>query len=146
MTRAIRLRRAFVAMLILTAITAALPFSQASASTTEESTYSYVSRTICPIDWREGRWHVKQLIRCTAAHWNVDADRALAIAKRESGFQPTAFNGWSCAKGIFQHLCRYWPDRALDYGFRDYSAYNARANIIVTMKMVKRYGWSPWSS
>jgi hypothetical protein len=41
-------------------------------------------------------------------------------------------------------LCRYWPDRAYSYGFRGRRAYNARANIIVTMKMVRRYGWTPW--
>jgi hypothetical protein len=60
-------------------------------------------------------------------------------------FHPDAYNAGSCAKGIYQHLCAYWPGRASDYGFKGWSAFNARANIIVTMKMVRRYGWAPWS-
>jgi muramidase (phage lysozyme) len=58
--------------------------------------------------------------------------------------RPTAYNSWSCAKGIYQHLCRYWPSRADAYGFDDWSAYNARANVMVTMRMVKHYGWGAW--
>jgi hypothetical protein len=68
----------------------------------------------------------------------------LYVADRESRFQPRAFNAGSCAKGIYQHLCHYWPERAQDFGFRGRSAFNGRANIMVTMKMVRRYGWEPW--
>ena len=71
--------------------------------------------------------------------------RGALLRGRESMFDPDAYNAWSCAKGIYQHLCRYWPGRAYDYGFKGWSAFNARANIIVTMKMVRRYGWAPWS-
>jgi len=99
---------------------------------------------VCLIDWREGRWHVRQLIKCAARHFDVSVQTALHIADRESNFLPRAYNSWSCAKGIFQHLCRYWPDRAQVFGFRGWSAFNARANIMVTMKMVRRYGWEPW--
>jgi soluble lytic murein transglycosylase-like protein len=143
MNRAIRLRRAFVATLILTAIMA-FPVAQASALTTTGARYTYTPEKICAIDWRDGRSEVKQLIRCAANHWDVSVTKALAIADRESNYRPRAYNDWSCAKGIYQHLCKYWPDRAFDYGFKDWSAFNARANIIVTMKMVKRYGWGPW--
>ena len=70
---------------------------------------------------------------------------ALAIANRESHFYPRAYNPWSGALGIYQHLRRYWPGRAAAYGFRGWSGFNARANIIVTMRMVRRLGnWSPW--
>jgi soluble lytic murein transglycosylase-like protein len=145
MTDAIRPRRATVATLILTALIIALPAAHASGSFGDAANaYSYTPRRICPIDWREGRREVKHLIRCAANHWGVNPDKALAIAHRESLFHPRAYNPWSCAKGIYQHLCRYWPDRAYDYGFKGRSAFNARANIIVTMKMVKHYGWAPW--
>jgi hypothetical protein len=87
---------------------------------------------------------VKGLIRCAARHFGVSVDKAVGIAFRESRFHPRAYNSWSCAKGIYQHLCRYWPVRAREYGFNDWSAYNARANIFVTMRMVKRFGWQPW--
>jgi hypothetical protein len=46
--------------------------------------------------------------------------------------------------GIYQHMKRYWPNRAYAYGFKGWSAFNARANIIVTMRMVHRDGWGPW--
>jgi hypothetical protein len=99
---------------------------------------------VCAINWRKDTRHVKGLIRCAAHHFDVNVDKAVSIAFRESRFHPRAYNNWSCAKGIYQHLCRYWPTRAREYGFRDWSAYNARANIFVTMRMVRRYGWQPW--
>jgi soluble lytic murein transglycosylase-like protein len=142
MTNAIRPRRATVATLILTALIVAFPVHASAA--TGEATYSFTPKRICAIDWRAGRREVKHLIRCAANHWGVNPDKALTIAHRESLFDPDAYNSRSCAKGIYQHLCRYWPDRAYDYGFKGRSAYNARANIIVTMKMVRHYGWAPW--
>ncbi len=84
------------------------------------------------------------MIRCAARHFHVSVDTALYVANRESHYQPRAFNAGSCAKGIYQHLCHYWPERAQDFGYRGWSAFNGRANIMVTMKMVRRYGWEPW--
>jgi hypothetical protein len=135
------MRRAIGATLILTAALTVLP---ASAAPHRAEAYTYTPKRICDVDWREGRWHVKKLIRCAANHWGVGVRKALYVADRESDFRPKAFNRSSCAKGVFQHLCRYWDGRAYAYGFRDKSAFNARANVIVTMKMVRRYGWSPW--
>jgi len=139
MLDAIRSRRGTVATLILTALIIASPVATSTAEA-----YSYTPRRICAIDWREGTHQVKRLIRCAANHWHVNPDKALSIAHRESLFDAHAYNAWSCAEGIYQHLCGYWPGRAFDYGFRGRSAFNARANIIVTMKMVHRHGWGPW--
>jgi soluble lytic murein transglycosylase-like protein len=151
MNEAIRLRRVLIATLILTAtMSSALPLEQASAATTATQgahfrmRTTYASRSVCPIHWRRGTYQVKRLVRCAAHYYSVRADKALAVARRESRFRPRAYNAWSCAKGIYQHLCRYWRGRADRYGFRGWSAYNARANIIVTMRMVRRYGWQPW--
>jgi len=146
MTDTIRMRRTVAATLVLTAILTLSPAGGASAKTTggDGTSYDYVSKKVCPINWREGTWYVKQMVRCAAARYGVSIDKALHVARRESLFRPRAYNASSCAKGIYQHLCRYWPRRAYDYGFRHWSAYNARANIIVSMKMVKRYGWRPW--
>jgi hypothetical protein len=134
------MRRTVGATLILTA---ALTFLPAFTAPPAEA-YTYTPKRICDIDWREGRWHVKKLIRCAANRWDVGVRKALYVADRESDFRPRAYNRSSCAKGVYQHLCRYWPDRAYAFGFKGKSAYNARANIIVTMKMVRRHGWSPW--
>jgi soluble lytic murein transglycosylase-like protein len=144
MTTAFRFRRAFVAALILTAILTAFPVAQASAATTKGTRYTYVSKKVCPIDWRQGTYYVKQLIRCAARHYGVSVTKALAIARRESRFNPKAYNSSSSAEGLYQHLRRYWPGRAYAYGFKGWSAFNGRANAIVTMRMVKRHGWGPW--
>jgi hypothetical protein len=98
----------------------------------------------CQIDWRRSTWHVKKLIRCAAAHEGVSPDQALYVAWRESRFQPGAYNAAGAAAGVFQHLLRYWPERAVEYGFPRSSPYNARANIFVTMRMVRQHGWWPW--
>ena len=145
MTQAIRLRRVIIATLILTATMTTFPVSEASASpVVGGSLRTATSTKVCPVDWRKGTYHVKKLIRCAAHHYGVNADKALYIANRESNFSPKAYNDWSCAKGIYQHLCTYWPDRATTYGFNDRSAFNARANIMVTIRMVKKHGWGPW--
>jgi soluble lytic murein transglycosylase-like protein len=144
MTKAIRLRRAILATLILTAVLTGSSAATATATTIEQTRTANVSTKVCPVEWRKGRFYVKKLIRCAAHRYGVNADRALYIARRESRFRPKAYNDWSCAKGIYQHLCRYWPGRADAYGFDDWSAFNARANIMVTMRMVRRGGWGPW--
>jgi soluble lytic murein transglycosylase-like protein len=140
MTRAIRMRRTAATLLL----TAFLTFPIALATAPTAASYTYVPKKVCAIDWHQGTWFVKQLIRCAAHRYGVNADKAISIARRESMFDPGAYNASQCAKGIYQHLCRYWPGRAYDYGFKGSSAFNARANIIVTMKMVRKLGWSPW--
>jgi len=137
-------RRHVVAALLITAVLTIAPASLARAAV-QETRYQ-VPAKICDIDWRKGTWQVKQLIRCAAAHWHVPggADTALAIADRESRFRPIAYNPSGCA-GIYQHMLEYWPVRASAYGFPGWSAFNARANIIVTIKMVKQGGWGPWT-
>jgi hypothetical protein len=106
-----------------------------------------IPRPICPIDWQRGPFYVRRLVLCAATYYHVPGGpaKALAIADRESRLYPRAYNRYSGAMGIYQHLARYWPGRAAAYGFRGWSGFNARANIIVTMKMVKQLGgWWPW--
>jgi hypothetical protein len=131
------------AVVVLVAI---LSFFPASATPAEvQMRYGAAEPTrICPIDWRRSTWHVRKLIRCAAEHHGLSPRRSLYVAYRESRYFPRAYNETSCAKGIFQHLCRYWASRAEAFGFPERSAFNARANIFVTMRMVKRSGWGPW--
>ena len=103
-------------------------------------------RRICSIDWHRGPASVERLIRCAARHWHVPGgpQTALYIAWRESHFVPNAYNP-SGAEGIYQHMRQYWPARARLFGFPNRSAFNARANVIVTMRMVHALGsWAPW--
>ncbi len=146
MTHAIRLRRAFVATLILTAIITTFPGAPASAMRTQDDKAHISPVPVCPIPWQRGPRYVQRLIGCAARFYGVGAGTALAVAYRESKFHPHAYNARTCAQGVFQHLCRYWPTRADDYGFAGWSAFNARANIFVTMRMVRQYGWWPWGA
>lgn len=100
------------------------------------------------------RWtdrEVKMTIRCGAKHFGVSADTAISIARRESGFSWWARNPRSGACGIYQHLPRYWPGRQNTFGDRHpfwtiaEGCENARANVLVALDMVRRYGWSAWS-
>jgi hypothetical protein len=145
MTRSALTRRRFPAALflasLLTLVLATGPMTAAHAREAGAPPH------VCRIDWRKGPWHVRQLIRCAEDRWSVPggASMALHVADRESNFRPTAYNSYSGASGIFQHLRRYWPGRADSFGFGGWSAFNARANIMVTMRMVHRMGsWSHW--
>jgi len=155
MTRPPTMRRRFLAACTIAAIVAILPATAASAVVAESrqsvhrnarTSEPQVPSKVCDFDWREGTWQVKQLIRCAAERWSVPGGpaMALAIADRESHYQPRAYNPSGCA-GIYQHMLRYWPGRAAEYGFHGWSAFNARANIIVTMRMVHLSGWGPWA-
>lgn len=144
MTTMIRKCRIFVAVSLLTAVIMSFPIATTSEAMVQRDEIRAVSLRICPIDWRQSAWHVKQLIRCVAAHYGVSERKALYIAWRESRFRPSAYNATGDAAGIYQHLLRYWPHRSEDFGFKNWSAFNARANIFVSMRMVLRYGWDPW--
>jgi len=139
------MRRRFPAALLLASLLTLMPTT--SLLNAAHAREADVPQRLCQIDWRKGRWHVKQLIRCAEERWSVPGGVAMAlyVANRESNYRPTAFNSYSGASGIFQHLRRYWPDRADTFGFDGWSAFNARANIMVTMRMVHRMGsWSHW--
>ncbi len=144
MTHATTTRHNLPVALLLTAVLLIVPAASASASIERHT--SRVPAKMCPIPWQRGPWFVRQMIRCAAQHYQVPggALKALSIAGRESHFRPTAYNSYSGALGIYQHLSRYWPGRATAYGFRGWSGFNARANIIVTMRMVRQTGWYPW--
>jgi hypothetical protein len=139
MIRGPRNRRAVGAALIATAVAFAAPVTIADA--TEE-----VPRRICAYDWREGTWHVKQLIKCAARRWDSPGapDKAIAVARCESNLSPEAYNPNGYA-GLYQQATAYWPDRADRWGQPDRSVFNGRANIIVSIRMAASLGsWSAW--
>ncbi len=105
----------------------------------------------CSIHWRlaysEGhKAPVRDLIRCAARRWNVDVDTALRVAACESGQRPDADGG--AYGGLYQHVRSAWPSRARRWIWRTWEVghgiYNARAQAIVTMRMVDRFGWDAW--
>ncbi len=70
-----------------------------------------------------------------AQYWAAErVDCVLGIIKKESRGDPRAYNSYSGAEGLMQHLSKYWKGRAAAAGFRDAnglyaSPYNAEANI-----------------
>ncbi len=100
----------------------------------------------CPIDWRIGAGAVKRLIACEAALWDVPggATTAFAVTFCESRFQTAAYNPTGCGgsgcSGLFQQSLRYWRQRAIDYGFAGISPTDAKANIVISMRMASEQG------
>jgi hypothetical protein len=92
-------------------------------------------------------WGVRRIIRCAANRYGVSVTTALRVADCESHFHPDAYGNGNA--GLFQHRLIYWAGRADRY-LRDRwhirpNVYGARANTLVTMRMVRAGGWSPWS-
>jgi hypothetical protein len=149
MTILTRYRRSFAAAMMLALLLTAAPLiSAAGASTTTTTTErsATVARRVCDYDWKRSTYQLKRLIRCAARRWDVSGgpDKAVSVARCESRFDPDAYNPGGYA-GVYQQATRYWPSRASTYGFRDYSVYNGRANIMVSVRMAHRGGWGPWS-
>jgi hypothetical protein len=70
-------------------------------------------------------------------------DKAVAVARCESNLNAKAYNSGGYA-GVFQQAVNYWPGRSKTFGFKHWSVFNGRANIIVSIRMAHRYGWSAW--
>ena len=67
-----------------------------------------------------------------AAYFPADqVDYALAVLWCESKGNPNAANPTSSARGLFQHLERYWPARSSSAGWAGYSIFDPTANVAV---------------
>ena len=143
-------RRSLAAALMLFLITTAAPAlvsaGAASTGTADDTAARSVSGRICDYDWRRSTFQLKRLIRCAARRWPVNGgpDKAVRVARCESRFDTDAYNPGGYA-GVYQQATRYWPSRARTYGFRDYSVYNGRANVVVSVRMAHHGGWDAWS-
>lgn len=100
------------------------------------------------------------LIRCATDRWPVPGGikKALDVAYCESGDNLWPWAHYMGSLGVFQQNGRYWQDRVNTYLKRDWfpgkwnrihrvpeGAYNARANVLVSIQMAHRSGWGPWS-
>ena len=72
-------------------------------------------------------------------------DTALAIARRESGFNCAADNRSSSAAGLFQHLSIHAP-RADAYGLHwaEVAGPDCYADVMLAFAMWQEGGWAPW--
>lgn len=107
---------------------------------------------------RRGSWtgpEVRKTIRAAVARWHVSGGvrKAFSVVRCESGFNENAFNpsgcnGYGCG-GVFQQHLGYWRDRQRAYNSRRWHLadawHNARANIVVSVRMIHSQGWGGWS-
>jgi len=92
---------------------------------------------------------VKQAIRCATSRWHVSggARKAISVARCESGFDE--HNYYAGHGGVFQHVIRYWSARFRRWRVRGWHMrsriYNARSNVVISIRMAHSGGWGPWS-
>lgn len=69
----------------------------------------------------EDGWLSQMQVRELVARYFApeDVNRAVRVAWCESRFDPEAVNLRTGGVGLFQHLPKYWPDRAANAGFPD---------------------------
>jgi hypothetical protein len=99
------------------------------------------------------RVEIKRTIGCAVQHWNVPGglSMALCIANRESGFNAHAANPYSSAAGVYQMLSSTWGSwrhgtlaRFADRWNLSRSVFHGRANVMIGVKAMSRWGLSPW--
>ncbi|HEY7584449.1 MAG TPA: transglycosylase SLT domain-containing protein [Acidimicrobiia bacterium] len=76
----------------------------------------------------------------------TDVDKALRVISCESGGDPNAQNPSSGAAGLFQHIPRYWAERAAKVGLPGASIFDPVANVAAAAYLVYTEGWSPWAA
>lgn len=93
----------------------------------------------------------KRVIRCAADRWTIPggADKAICIARRESGLDPSATSSGGDFLGLFQHMASDWPRRYSSWTKQSWelgtSALNGRTNTVVTIRIVDAVGWGAWA-
>ncbi len=94
---------------------------------------------------------VEHLIACAVRIWPVAGGvyYAQAIAERESSMWPWAQNVSSLCSGVYQDVLSLWSGRVQrywdpDWFWRTPSVFNARANVIVNIRLAHDAGWGPW--
>jgi len=98
------------------------PDSQESAATsltTDEGEEDTSSLSASPGTIAEAGWLSQVQVRALAAKYFAveDVNRAVRVAWCESRFDPNSSNLRTGAVGLFQHLPRYWAERAENAGF-----------------------------
>lgn len=148
------MRRLIAAVLVAGLSLIATPADATTTTTTEryEIEYTHWQRDTCHMR-RNDRFNdqeIRDTIRCAARAFGVDISDALSVAECESHYKADAWNPGGYA-GVYQQSTRYWRTRQNtydpDHGDWDIgeSVFNGRANVIVSIRMVARGGWGPWS-
>lgn len=76
-----------------------------------------------------------------------DVDLAMKVAFCESRWDPLVTNRSSGAAGLFQHIPRFWSERAATAGWAGANIYDAHANTAVSAWLVyEGGGWIHWAA
>lgn len=76
-----------------------------------------------------------------------DIARAMEVIDCESGGDPNAKNRYSSASGLFQHLGRFWGERADLAGYSGSDIFDPLANVAVASWLVyDGGGWGHWAA
>ncbi len=70
---------------------------------------------------------------------------ALRIIQCESEGDPNAANPDSSARGLFQHLGKYWEERSADAGWAGADIFDPEANVAVAAYLLRRDGTWHWT-
>jgi hypothetical protein len=128
-----------------------------SATTTTSGSTSTKWSPNWPAD-SGGQRNVENWRSTVAQYWPANrVDCVLGIIQRESRGDPRAYNSYSKAEGLMQHLSKYWVSRAKGAGFVDgnglvASPFNGAANIAAGAYLANYYSnsigqwWNPWKS
>lgn len=119
-----------------TTTVAANPAPDPAPVHTKPATKSAPSRQVAP---SKGTGYVQDLI---ISIWGPYAQKALAVAKCESTFNPRATNG--SIVGVFQ-LHPSHTGLANSMGYSWSQMYEAEPNIRVAFALFKQEGWGPWA-
>jgi hypothetical protein len=96
----------------------------------------------------------KLTARCLAKKFKVSVDTTLYVISRESGWYRFAVNRSSGAKGLMQHIERYFCGRLatakqMKPALKPYGGgcnwRNPRQNIAAGMALVRKSGWHHWT-
>jgi hypothetical protein len=95
---------------------------------------------------------IVRMIGCAVDRYGGDAGQTEAVGRCESGLNEHAVSASGTYRGVFQYgplwnsaADRYWRPRWGGRHLNIPSVFNARAQVMVTVRYVRANGWSAWS-
>lgn len=102
-------------------------------------------RPTAPPTTAAARYSSDQVVALIRELWPADSvDKALEVARLESGYRNWAYNG-HCCYGVFQINYAAQKRRLAARGLGLEGLYNPRVNISIALEIFLEQGWSPWS-
>ncbi len=146
------MRRVLILALSLTMLLPVAPARASGAGPCSDDRYD--TRPAMGHEMLERR--TRALIACAVRRWPVAGGlaKALEVARCESGFRPRAYSQGNA--GVYQQRIVYWASRARALlkprwfprhwpERREHGWFNARANVVLSIRMAHRSGWSAWA-